>query len=254
MNDKYKRLLNGNVGENDFWPTFTDLLSSILLVVLLIFVAVIMGINNESKAMQQKVLASQEEIKKQAKQIEEKEQQIANKEKQIEMLTYIQKDIVNDLEGEFKKTKLAISIDKETGAIKFRNDLLFETGKAEIKPEFKKMLHEFIPIYFYTLYGKYKDHISEIVVEGHTDDKGDYMDNLDLSQRRAFSVVKYILSPEFGDFPYKELVTHDITANGRSESQLKLVNGKVDQDQSRRVEFKFRLKNSYQETSESTKK
>jgi chemotaxis protein MotB len=250
MNDKYKRLLNGNVGENDFWPTFTDLLSSILLVVLLVFVAVILSINNKSKAMEDRVLASQKEIKNQAMEIEEKEEQLAEKEKQIEMLTYIQKDIVKDLEGEFKKTQLDITIDKETGAIKFRNDLLFETGKADIKPEFEKMLHEFIPIYFYTLYGKYKEHISEIVVEGHTDDKGEYLANLDLSQRRAFSVVNYILSPEFGDFPYKELVKLDITANGRSESQLKIVNGKVDQDQSRRVEFKFRLKNSYLETSD----
>jgi hypothetical protein len=59
-------------------------------------------------------------------------------------------------------------------------------------------------------------------------------------------VVKYILSDEFGDFPYKDQVTKNITANGRSESQLKMKDGVVDQSQSRRVEFKFRLKNSYE--------
>ena len=238
MKDNYRRLINGRDEESNFWPTFTDLLSTILLVILIIFVAVIISINKETKAMQEKVKVSQLEINKQAK-------QIADKEKQIEMLSYIQKDIVDDLEKQFQKKQLGISIDKDTGAIKFKDDLLFEEGKDVIKPEFQKRLHEFIPIYFNTLYGKYKDHIAEIVVEGHTDDKGDYMYNLDLSQRRAFSVVKYILSNEFGDFPYKAQVTKDITANGRSESQLKYVNGKVDRAQSRRVEFKFRLKNSY---------
>jgi chemotaxis protein MotB len=104
------------------------------------------------------------------------------------------------------------------------------------------------------LYGKYNDSIAEVVVEGHTDDKGDYMYNLDLSQRRAFSVVKYILSDEFGDFPYKNQVTKNITANGRSESQLKIVKGKVDRAQSRRVEFEFRLKNSYEGTETQTGK
>ena len=232
MREKYKRLLNGGSGDSDFWPTFTDLLSTILLVVLIIFVAIILSINKETEEAQAKVKQSQAEI--------------AQKEKQIEMLTYIQKDIVNDLDAEFKKENLAISIDKDTGAIKFNDDLLFETGKDVIKPEFMDRLHKFIPIYFSTLYGKYSEHIAEVVVEGHTDDVGEYMNNLDLSQRRAFSVVKYILSNEFGDFPYKDQVTKNITANGRSESQLKMVDGKVDQAQSRRVEFKFRLKNSYE--------
>ncbi|MCP2033516.1 outer membrane protein OmpA-like peptidoglycan-associated protein [Planomicrobium sp. HSC-17F08] len=234
MNEKYRRLVSGKQEENDFWPSFTDLLSSILLVVLLFFMAIILSINSQNKA-------HEEEIKAQAA-------QIAEKEKQIEMLTYIQKDIVVELEKEFKKTNLDLSIDKDTGAIKFSNDLLFTTGEAVVKKEFKQQLEEFIPIYFYTLYGKYEEHIAEIVVEGHTDDVGTYMYNLDLSQRRAFSVVKYILSDEFGDFPYKDLVKEDITANGRSESQLKIVDGEIDRDQSRRVEFKFRLKSNYEDT------
>ena len=240
MREKYRRLIGSGNENNDFWPSFTDLLSSILLVVLLVFMAVIFSINNQTKEIQAKVIESEKEIQQQA-------DQIAAKEKEIEMLTYVQKDIVESLEAEFAKTNLDISIDKETGSIKFSNDLLFETGKDVIKGEFKTQLQEFIPIYFYTLYGKHKDQIAEVVVEGHTDDVGTYMSNLYLSQSRAFSVVSYILSEEFGDFPYKDLVTEDITANGRSESQLKYVNGQVVRSQSRRVEFKFRLRNSYEE-------
>lgn len=234
MNEKYKRLVNGRQDDNDFWPSLTDLLSSILLVVLLLFMAIIVSINAQVKI-------NEEEIAVQAA-------EIAEKEEQIEMLTYVQKDIVEDLENEFKKTNLDLEIDKETGSIKFSNDLLFTTGNSVIRKEFKEQLEEFIPIYFYTLYDKHSEHIAEIVVEGHTDDVGSYMANLDLSQRRAFSVVSYILSDEFGDFPYKDVVRDDITANGRSESHLKYKDdGEVNRDQSRRVEFKFRLKNSYEQ-------
>ncbi|MBO1511885.1 OmpA family protein [Metabacillus bambusae] len=86
--------------------------------------------------------------------------------------------------------------------------------------------------------------MSEIVVVGHTDDVGSFNSNLVLSQERAFSVVKFMLSEEFGDFPHKEVVRDKITANGRSESQLKYAKNakKVDRENSRRVEFKFRLK------------
>lgn len=229
MNNKYRRLLDGTNSDNDFWPTFTDLLATILLVVILIMVTTTIHNDNVTKAMQN-------EIEERKKKIEEQEEQIA-------MLTGVRQDIVNKFEAEFKKTNLDIEIDKETGAIKFNADLLFETGKAEVRPEFKEQLKTFIPIYFNVLYKGNKESIAEIVVEGHTDDVGSYMDNLDLSQRRAYNVVRYILSDEFGDFPFKAEVVKDITANGRSESQLKKKDGKVDRQKSRRVEFKFRLRN-----------
>jgi chemotaxis protein MotB len=39
-----------------------------------------------------------------------------------------------------------------------------------------------------------KKNISRIVIEGHTDDEGSYLYNLELSQERAFNVAKYIYS------------------------------------------------------------
>lgn len=231
MNNKYKRLLDEPALDHDFWPSFTDLLATILLVILLFLMAII--VNQQVKAEQREV------------DLTEKELQIEQQEELINYLTGIRKDIILELENEFAQTDLDIEIDKETGSIKFRNDLLFETGKHEIRPAFKKELQTFIPKYFTILYGKYSEYISDIVVEGHTDDVGSFMYNLDLSQKRAFSVVKYILSDEIGHFPYKELVQNQLTANGRSESQLKYFDDgtTVDREKSRRVEFKFRLKN-----------
>ncbi|MGG6431951.1 OmpA family protein [Anoxybacillus sp. D401a] len=227
--DKYKRLISGQSLDNDFWPSFTDLLSTILLVLLLFLMAIIVN--------------AKEDAEKKEKEIQQAAKIIQQQEKEIEYYRGIRKEIVAGLKQEFQKNNLKIDIDSKTGAIKFQDDLLFDTNSDQIKPEFKKQLKVFIPIYFNILYKDYGDHIAEIVVEGHTDDVGSYMYNLELSQKRAFSVVKYILSDEFGSFPYKEKVKRQITANGRSFSDLKYSkNQTVDRNNSRRVEFKFRLK------------
>jgi chemotaxis protein MotB len=69
------------------------------------------------------------------------------------------------------------------------------------------------------------------------------MYNLELSQKRAFEVAKFIQSEEMPNFKYKKEFTRLLTANGRSFSQPVLdKNGKIDAEKSRRVEFKFRLK------------
>ncbi|GGJ80686.1 outer membrane protein OmpA-like peptidoglycan-associated protein [Anoxybacillus voinovskiensis] len=228
-NDKYKRLIAGQVLDNDFWPSFTDLLSTILLVLLLFLMAIIVN--------------AKEDAEKREKVIQQAAKTIQKQERELEYYRGIRKEIIAGLKQEFQKKNLKIDVDSKTGAIKFQNDLLFDTNSDQIKPEFRRQLKMFIPIYFNILYKDYGDHIAEIVVEGHTDDIGSYMYNLELSQKRAFSVVKYILSDEFGSFPYKEKVRMQITANGRSFSNLKYTKGKtVDRESSRRVEFKFRLK------------
>ncbi|MCA0971359.1 OmpA family protein [Halobacillus litoralis] len=230
MRNKYKRLVESPNSDNDFWPSFTDLLTTILLVILLVLLAMIVNIHKENMAN--------------AKEIQEQGEMIREQREKIEMITGIRQDIIKDMKETFSKTDLDIEIDPETGAIKFmNNDLLFETNKDVIRPAFKEDLNSFIPLYIGVLYKKYGDEITQIVVEGHTDDRGSYMSNLDLSQKRAYSVVKYILGEEIRDYEFKTKLREDITANGRSEAMLKKINGVVDRENSRRVEFKFRLKN-----------
>lgn len=44
----------------------------------------------------------------------------------------------------------------------------------------------------------YREYVSEIIIEGHTDTNGSYIYNLELSQQRAFSVAKYCLTESNG--------------------------------------------------------
>ena len=104
------------------------------------------------------------------------------------------------------------------------------------------MLKIFIPKYAETIYKDYGEHVSKIVVEGHTDDVGTYIYNLDLSQKRAFSVVNYIVSEEIGEYKYKDKLTEDIIAIGRSEAEtIKDKEGNIERDKSRRVEIKYEV-------------
>ena len=91
---------------------------------------------------------------------------------------------------------------------------------------------------------KYRDYVSEIIIEGHTDTNGSYIYNLELSQQRAFSVAKYCLTESNGIISSTdvELLRSVLTANGKSYSNpIYKEDGSVDLEASRRVEILFRL-------------
>jgi chemotaxis protein MotB len=99
---------------------------------------------------------------------------------------------------------------------------------------------------FHPLVSQY---IAEIIVEGHTDPRSSYLYNLKLSQNRALSVVKFIMSDEFEELEEKNTLRKMLTANGRSFMDLIMREDeptKADYEKSRRVIFKFRLKSEEQ--------
>ena len=103
---------------------------------------------------------------------------------------------------------------------------------------------KFIPIYVNILLGnaEIKSQLSQIIIEGHTDDVGGYLYNLKLSQERSLSVAQFLLNPEF-NYKYKDEMEKYLTINGRSYSEPILnSDDSINKDASRRVEIKFRLK------------
>jgi chemotaxis protein MotB len=153
-------------------------------------------------------------------------------------------NIIQDLNEEFSDSALSIEIDEKTGALIFNTDILFEFDEDVLKPEGLEFLDEFVPDYLDVLLENgYEDYISEIIIEGHADKHGSYLYNLELSQQRAFSVAEYILSE---DFPYQNIQEHlqeKLTVNGKSFTDGRTDDeGNYSNQASRRVEFKFRLK------------
>lgn len=66
--------------------------------------------------------------------------------------------------------------------VKFNSAILFDTGKAKLKPQSQKDLGEFAKVL-----KEYKD--TDLVIEGHTDNTGKKDANLKLSQARADAVI-----------------------------------------------------------------
>lgn len=204
MINKYRRTVNKDFEKSSFWPTFTDLISTVLMVVILI-------------------LFSSESISGSV------EQDLA-------------KNVNDSVKETLKDSGIPVYVDEKSGYITFGDSTLFDVDSDVLKPDAKEMLKVFIPKYIETIYGDYSDYVSKIIIEGHTDDVGSYMYNLDLSQRRAYSVVEYIVGDEIGDYDYKEQLTKDIVAIGRSKAELITNEDKsINRDASRRVEIKYEV-------------
>jgi outer membrane protein OmpA-like peptidoglycan-associated protein len=105
------------------------------------------------------------------------------------------------------------------------NGILFDTGKADVKPESYAALDEV---------GKAlkQDPKLNVFVVGHTDNVGAVAANLDLSKRRAAAVVqilttKYAVSAErlqsFGNGPYAPIASNDSEAGRTLNRRVELV-------------------------------
>lgn len=132
--------------------------------------------------------------------------------------------------------------------LRFKNpNVMFATGKSELKPEFQKILKSFIPRYISIITdSKFKSAIKEIRVEGHTSafwsgssKEEAYFRNMELSQSRTRATLEFILKiPEIKT--HTNWIKSNLTANGLSSSKPVLkTNGEADDLASQRVEFRI---------------
>lgn len=220
---------NGNEGN---WMSFSDIMTGLM--VIFMFIAISYIVEVQKKQQERDIIF--EEFK-------------ATKE-------MLYAELEKEFKDDFKEWK--VELDKDL-SIKFTNpDVLFQSGKSDIRPNFAQILNEFLPRYFnILLQTKYTDKIAEIRIEGHTDvvpapqyDSDPYIGNVKLSQLRSAEVLKY-----FRNMPYYEQLSDSteqqlqfwITANGLSygrtldsEKQLTAISGNsINNEFSRRVEFRI---------------
>lgn len=164
----------------------------------------------------------------------------------LDDLVGVRTQIVRELTDALAKADLKASVDANTGDIMLESAVFFDVGKNTIKEGGRAFLERFIPVYLgVLLQPEYNDFLGEIIIEGHTDTKGTYLVNLELSQERALSVATFCLEmPQLSEVQLSRL-REILTAKGRSYSDpIYNADGSVNMDASRRVEFKFRMKDS----------
>ena len=191
-------------------------------------------------AQQQITLDAQAEVL--ASQQEALESQTAK----IDDLVGVRTQIVSELSSALTASGLKATVDPNSGDITLDSAVFFETASYTIKADWQAMLDQFVPVYLSVLLqDKYKDYLGQIIIEGHTDTVGEYFMNLELSQNRALSVAKYCLQMRSLTEEQREMLRSILTAQGRSYADpIYNADGTVNMEQSRRVEFKFSLRDA----------
>lgn len=194
----------------------------------------------EKIAIQEKTLKEQHEL------LNKLEALMSEQQQKLDDIIGVRAELVQALSQEFENSNLKVSVDDKTGAITFDASILFDYNKSTLKPTGEEFLSEFLPRYVDVLLSsKYRDNISEIIIEGHTDTEGTYIFNLELSQKRALAVSEYCLGDKSDILTDSQLdeMRKLVSATGCSYSKpVYDEDGEVDMVASRRVEFLFRLK------------
>ena len=188
---------------------------------------------------------AQAELKTSQSDLQEARATLVRQQEQLDRLVGVRSAIVEELVSALARSNISGASVDESGAIVFSSEMMFDVGKDDLKNVGKDFLNSFIPGYLSVLMSdRYAPYVSQIIIEGHTDNSGSYLDNMQLSQDRARAVLEYILSDEFTGISRqaKRKLEQVVTVNGRSYSDLIYrENGTVDMAASRRVVIKFRM-------------
>jgi len=119
--------------------------------------------------------------------------------------------------------------------------LRFDFGKSALLPLSEAFLVESIPQYASMICGPEGQDVEAFVIEGYTDDLGDDVHNLRLSQERSFAVLAKSLDVVRDRLPWAyECFLQKAVANGRGrQNLLRNETGYPDRNKSRRVVFKI---------------
>ncbi|MEB3186175.1 MAG: OmpA family protein [bacterium] len=201
-----RRKSEGSEGESPFWISYSDLMTS--LVILLILMVCAFLLQEQAK---HRTIDEQEQIKRQ---------------------------IIAELMKDLQKAKYPVKVDARTGSITIADSVLFEVARSDIGAAGRAFLQRFIPVYSRILLGnpQNRQQIGSIMVMGFTDRVASYDYNMQLSVDRAVKVTQYIFQG-VPTFPERENLRQVLSAVGRS-----FMDPRSTDKESRRVEFRFQFK------------
>ena len=119
-----------------------------------------------------------------------KQHSVENAIQTIEQTEKTVDDEQKNVEDEIKQKFSNVEINEEKIEITLPSPVLFDSGKANLKPGTYKNLNEIADMV--------RDVSNRVIVEGHTDNKPvlgskDFKSNWELSASRAFSVIRYFI-------------------------------------------------------------
>ena len=207
------------IDENVFWTTMSDMFLGLMMVFMTLFIFAMSGYS---------------EIKVQAQRI--------------------QSEVAQDLAKELRQRNVDADVDLMTGQVKISDLELFDVGSAELTKKGRVYLNTLFPAYVDIIFSNpaFSNRITYIQIQGHADSQGfkaastkeeQYIMNLDLSARRAIAVQSYLLKTGYNK-QYTDKLMKMMVAEGKSNSEPIIENGKENYAKSRRVEFRLVLRDA----------
>ena len=177
--------------------------------------------------------------------LQNQQNQLAIQQGRIDALIGVRTDIIQTLSIALTNANLNTQIDPNTGDILLESTILFDKSSSVISAEGQAFLSSFIPVYLSVLLNEqYRDYVAEIIIEGHADSDGTYLNNINYASDRAKAVAKFCLETNIS-YTQRQLLEKLMTVSSRSSADvIYRADGTEDKDASRRVVFKFRMRDA----------
>ena len=164
-----------------------------------------------------------------------------------------QKKAAEVLEETLQKKDLSADIDASAGIVKISDLELFDLNSYELSQKGKQYLASFAPAYLDSIFlNEYlSNHIDKIIIQGHTDSQTyrgkysedeQYMKNMELSLKRAYTVANFITNTPYNKVNGNKLRKMIIVEGASFSNPVLNHQGKEDYAKSRRVELKIIMK------------
>ncbi len=144
-----------------------------------------------SIVIQSRLSSDVEKINQLEKELQEKENALKIQKTELEELKKIKALLEQRLKEEIANKEVKLDLTNRGVVITLTSDILFDSGKADIKPEAYPILDKVAEIL------KYKIADRNVGVEGHTDNQpikySHWKSNWELSTARAVNVVHYLI-------------------------------------------------------------
>jgi len=219
-----RRLLSSDDSTREIWPAFTDVMSTMALIlfvlVLLAYVRSLIAAR-QLQVVQRQIVASEQqlrdvraqlatgqaeldaskaELRAQQGVIAESNRQLDTVKSQLQSIAVLRVSVLNKVKqaieaeiGSGGDGGAALVTVGDSGNIVINESLVFEYGSYAIKPEAKPLLDTLA-----RAFGRILDdadvraNIDTILIQGHTDERGSASFNWDLSAKRATAVLNYL--------------------------------------------------------------
>lgn len=235
-------------GQEAQWISLSDMMTGLMMVFMLVAIAFMIKVEADARKTQETAEINEQSLQALAKKAEVEAQRV----KEVAVVyDETRAEIYKALQEEFSKDlpQWGAEISKDL-TVRFNDpDVLFTTGQNELKPRFKEILDQFFPRYAKIINcSKFRPNIEEVRIEGHTssgwgpntDPEEAYFKNMELSQARTRTTLRYVLGLPSIQNEVEDLRKY-MTANGLSSSHPILgADGKESPLQSQRVEFHIR--------------